>query len=275
MLCRVVVKEEIWEDLIPLVSSLYNLVGKSSSWRVCRSRSRGLRTSLNFARRWEELVFSSDLANTDTPIMADPKTYTATCSAPVNIAVIKYWGKRDTSLILPTNDSLSVTLDQDHLRSVTTASASAAFEQGDRLWLNGIEEQIKDSKRLLACIQECRKVRKSREEADASLAKVCLSFFLYGSAHSLTHRIPRCPTYPSISVLRTTSRRQQVLHLRHRASLPSSQRSLRSILSNQLFPRRTSLVSPAKVLARPADRSLVALLHGSQAQAQMDLTASP
>ncbi|PWN88134.1 putative MVD1-mevalonate pyrophosphate decarboxylase [Acaromyces ingoldii] len=104
--------------------------------------------------------------------MADPKTYTATCSAPVNIAVIKYWGKRDTSLILPTNDSLSVTLDQDHLRSVTTASASAAFEAGDRLWLNGIEEQIKDSKRLLACIQECRKVRKSREEADASLAKM-------------------------------------------------------------------------------------------------------
>lgn len=108
-----------------------------------------------------------------TETMAAPQTHTATCSAPVNIAVIKYWGKRDTSLILPTNDSLSVTLDQDHLRSVTTASASAAFEAGDRLWLNGVEEQINDSKRLLACIKECRKVRKAREETDSSLAKVC------------------------------------------------------------------------------------------------------
>ena len=34
----------------------------------------------------------------------------ATCTAPVNIAVIKYWGKRDTQLILPTNDSLSLSL---------------------------------------------------------------------------------------------------------------------------------------------------------------------
>jgi len=45
----------------------------------------------------------------------------ATVSAPVNIAVIKYWGKRDTELILPTNSSLSVTLDQDNLRSTTTS----------------------------------------------------------------------------------------------------------------------------------------------------------
>ncbi|KAH9920126.1 GHMP kinase, partial [Fomitopsis serialis] len=47
--------------------------------------------------------------------------YQATASAPVNIACIKYWGKRDTKLILPTNSSLSVTLDQDHLRSTTTS----------------------------------------------------------------------------------------------------------------------------------------------------------
>lgn len=35
----------------------------------------------------------------------------ATAKAHINIALIKYWGKRDESLILPTNNSLSLTLD--------------------------------------------------------------------------------------------------------------------------------------------------------------------
>lgn len=98
--------------------------------------------------------------------------FTATCSAPVNIAVIKYWGKRDTKLILPTNDSLSVTLDQDHLRSVTTARVDASFHGGDRLWLNGIEESIGTEGRLRTCIEECRKVRGEMESKDGNLKKV-------------------------------------------------------------------------------------------------------
>jgi len=36
----------------------------------------------------------------------------ATYSAPINIAVIKYWGKRCSTLNLPLNNSLSVTLHQ-------------------------------------------------------------------------------------------------------------------------------------------------------------------
>lgn len=38
----------------------------------------------------------------------------ATAKAHTNIALIKYWGKRNDSLILPTNSSLSVTLDGFH-----------------------------------------------------------------------------------------------------------------------------------------------------------------
>ena len=45
-----------------------------------------------------------------------------TVTAPVNIAVIKYWGKRDVQAVLPCNSSLSVTLND--LVSTTTASYS-------------------------------------------------------------------------------------------------------------------------------------------------------
>ena len=57
------------------------------------------------------------------------------CSAPVNIAVIKYWGKRDEVKILPTNSSLSVTMDQEDLKTTTLVLASERFSF-DRMWLN-------------------------------------------------------------------------------------------------------------------------------------------
>lgn len=59
-----------------------------------------------------------------------------TAQTPTNIAVIKYWGKRDEKLILPINDSISVTLDPDHLCTTTTVAVSPGFDQ-DRMWLNG------------------------------------------------------------------------------------------------------------------------------------------
>jgi len=89
--------------------------------------------------------------------------YQATTSAPVNIACIKYWGKRDTKLILPTNSSLSVTLDQEHLRATTTSRADPSFEK-DRLWLNGKEEEIKPGGRMATCIAELRKMRENVEK---------------------------------------------------------------------------------------------------------------
>ncbi|KAM7526784.1 hypothetical protein LguiA_016686 [Lonicera macranthoides] len=59
-----------------------------------------------------------------------------TAQTPTNIAVIKYWGKRDEYLILAINDSISVTLDPDHLCITTTVAVSPSFHQ-DRMWLNG------------------------------------------------------------------------------------------------------------------------------------------
>ena len=81
-----------------------------------------------------------------------------------NIAVIKYWGKREPlELILPTNSSLSVTLSQDHLRSKTTIRAEAGFDK-DRLWLNGEEEEVKSTGRMANCLREMRALRKELEQ---------------------------------------------------------------------------------------------------------------
>lgn len=54
-------------------------------------------------------------------------TMKATAKAHTNIALIKYWGKRDESLILPTNNSLSVTLDGFYTK--TTVAFDEALEQ--------------------------------------------------------------------------------------------------------------------------------------------------
>ncbi|XP_017762769.1 PREDICTED: diphosphomevalonate decarboxylase [Eufriesea mexicana] len=81
--------------------------------------------------------------------------YTVTCIAPVNIAVLKYWGKKDEELILPVNDSISATLDTDHLFTKTTVMTSENFKE-DRMWLNGQEENMENC-RLQRCLTEIRK----------------------------------------------------------------------------------------------------------------------
>lgn len=78
----------------------------------------------------------------------------ATAKAPTNIALIKYWGKRDEVLILPINESISVTLDPDHLSATTTVAVSPSFEQ-DRMWLNGKEISLSGG-RYQNCLREIR-----------------------------------------------------------------------------------------------------------------------
>ncbi|CAM6117914.1 unnamed protein product [Calypogeia fissa] len=75
-----------------------------------------------------------------------------TARAPSNIAVIKYWGKRDEKLILPINSSISVTL--DYLFATTTVAASPSFT-ADRLWLNGKEVSM-ESERYKNCLKQIR-----------------------------------------------------------------------------------------------------------------------
>ncbi|KAK7681153.1 diphosphomevalonate decarboxylase [Cerrena zonata] len=96
--------------------------------------------------------------------------YTASTTAPVNIATLKYWGKRDKSLNLPTNSSISVTLSQNDLRTLTSVATSESFTE-DKLWLNGKQESI-NSPRTKACLDDLKKLRVELEEKDSSLPKL-------------------------------------------------------------------------------------------------------
>ncbi|KAM7332335.1 diphosphomevalonate decarboxylase [Alexandromys fortis] len=104
-----------------------------------------------------------------------PQDLVVTCTAPVNIAVIKYWGKRDEALILPINSSLSVTLHQDQLKTVTTAAISKDFTE-DRIWLNGQEEDV-GQPRFQACLREIRRLaRKRRSTGDGDALPLSLNY---------------------------------------------------------------------------------------------------
>ncbi|GBP29502.1 Diphosphomevalonate decarboxylase [Eumeta japonica] len=78
-----------------------------------------------------------------------------TAVAPVNIAVIKYWGKRDEELILPLNDSLSATLDTNIMYAKTSVCARPDFAT-DEIWLNGKKESF-ESERLKNCLISIKK----------------------------------------------------------------------------------------------------------------------
>lgn len=103
--------------------------------------------------------------------MADTKIYQATTTAPVNIAVVKYWGKRDPKLNLPTNSSISVTLSQSDLRTHTTASCSSTYPKEDTLLLNSSPQDVSGT-RTQACFRELRSLRAALEAENPSLPKL-------------------------------------------------------------------------------------------------------
>lgn len=82
---------------------------------------------------------------------------------------LKYWGKRDKDLNLPTNSSISVTLAQDDLRTLTSVCTGPELTD-DKLVLNGKEESLA-SERTQNCLKDLRKLRKELEDSDAKLPK--------------------------------------------------------------------------------------------------------
>lgn len=82
---------------------------------------------------------------------------------------MKYWGKRDKTLNLPTNSSISVTLSQEDLRTLTSVATGPELSE-DKLFLNGKEESLA-SERTQNCLKDLRKLRSELEASDSSLPK--------------------------------------------------------------------------------------------------------
>ncbi|MEM7813525.1 MAG: diphosphomevalonate decarboxylase [Candidatus Aenigmatarchaeota archaeon] len=78
----------------------------------------------------------------------------ATAVANANIALVKYWGKRDKELILPHNGSISMTC--DGLATTTTVEFSAQYDK-DTITIND-QELAKDEKDIMAHIERIRKL---------------------------------------------------------------------------------------------------------------------
>ena len=101
-----------------------------------------------------------------------------TCIAPINIAVVKYWGKADEKYNIPLNPSLSITLDSNDLCTKTTVRFDESLED-DQLWLNGKKEDISKNKRIQRCLHEARRLcrkRKSDNERVIGNAEDLLKF---------------------------------------------------------------------------------------------------
>jgi diphosphomevalonate decarboxylase len=85
----------------------------------------------------------------------DPNYRSVTCQASPNIALIKYWGKRNEELILPDNDSLSITLDLNDMHSYTTISTSSSMTC-DTFYFDDVQ-QTKLSGRMQKVLNEVRR----------------------------------------------------------------------------------------------------------------------
>ncbi len=85
----------------------------------------------------------------------------ATAAANANIALVKYWGKRNKDLILPFNSSISMTC--EGLFTVTTVEFSDNYKQ-DTVVIND-NELLKDERDVFGHIERIRKIANIKQKA--------------------------------------------------------------------------------------------------------------
>ncbi|WP_017473563.1 diphosphomevalonate decarboxylase [Amphibacillus jilinensis] len=90
----------------------------------------------------------------------------ATVRAHTNIALIKYWGKRDEDLFLPTNSSLSITLDRFYTETMVHYDHRLSE---DVFWLNHVQADQKETNKIRSFLNKVRdltgEVRSARVES--------------------------------------------------------------------------------------------------------------
>jgi len=85
------------------------------------------------------------------------QNFTATASAPANIAFIKYWGKKNKKLRLPANNSISMNL--SGAQTITTVDFSSDYES-DRLIINGLQADENEQQRVSSFLEKIRQLAK-------------------------------------------------------------------------------------------------------------------
>ena len=91
-------------------------------------------------------------------IQPNPPKGSATYRAHTNIALIKYWGKRDQALFLPVTSSLSLTLDAFYTDTQVTFDAQLAH---DRFILDGQEQEANQVAKVSAFLDRFRALAKT------------------------------------------------------------------------------------------------------------------
>ena len=81
--------------------------------------------------------------------------YYVEARSPINIALVKYWGKAHSTLIIPTNDSLSITLNKETLCSTTIIRLLPSCTGKIELILNG-EVEPKIGQRIIDLVATVR-----------------------------------------------------------------------------------------------------------------------
>ncbi|PWW76359.1 ribosomal protein S5 domain 2-like protein [Tuber magnatum] len=121
--------------------------------------------------------------------MADKKVYSASTTAPVNITVVKYWGKHDTKLNLPTNFSLSQLTSE--ARDIAGVRETASFRQPED-W----RKDLKDANPSLPKLSECfvHAVSEDNFPTTAGLASSAAGFAALVPAIADLYELPNRPT---------------------------------------------------------------------------------
>ncbi|WP_071131670.1 diphosphomevalonate decarboxylase [Enterococcus timonensis] len=84
---------------------------------------------------------------------------TSYAKAHTNIALIKYWGKKDPQLMLPMNNSISLTLDAFYTETWVSFQKELT---SDRFILNETVQDTKQSKKVVKFLNEARAISKTK-----------------------------------------------------------------------------------------------------------------